>query len=242
MVDRLTPAERSWNMSRIRSADTAPEKTVRSLLHRRGFRFRLHPGKLPGKPDIVLPKHRAVAFVHGCFWHRHDGCRYTTMPATRSDWWLAKFSRNVARDRDVRTALETHPTSVEAASAVVAWWRTLGRQRGGVLNVAGSRESQVPGIQDRVQDILGLVLEAVDRTPRPEHRGRIVIMGGFVGDSAGGEFALKRFGETASEWVFTSDNPAYAPIRIAKAEVPAYPILGLAVYDLTRGARLATDA
>lgn len=107
MTDSLTPEKRSWNMSRIRSRDTTPERAIRSLLHRLGFRFRLHAKGLPGKPDIVLAKHRAVVLVHGCFWHRHPGCRYATTPGTRTDWWQTKFTRNVQRDAAVRAALET---------------------------------------------------------------------------------------------------------------------------------------
>ena len=75
MVDKLTKERRSWNMSRIRSKDTKPELIVRSLLHRMGFRFRVNRKDLPGKPDIVLPKYKIVIFVHGCFWHRHEGCK-----------------------------------------------------------------------------------------------------------------------------------------------------------------------
>jgi len=92
-------------MRRVRSVDTQPEIEVRSLLHRLGFRFRLHRKDLPGKPDIVLPKHRAVVFVHGCFWHRHRGCKRASTPATRRDYWLPKFERNVARDRKNRRDL-----------------------------------------------------------------------------------------------------------------------------------------
>ena len=99
MKDRLTKAERSWNMSRIRGKNTTPEKVVRSLLHRMGFRFRLHGSKLPGRPDIVLAKHRTVVFVHGCFWHRHRGCRNCTTPTNRREWWVAKLEGNAARDR-----------------------------------------------------------------------------------------------------------------------------------------------
>jgi DNA mismatch endonuclease (patch repair protein) len=106
MTDTLTPAQRSWNMSRIRSRDTSPEKTVRSLLHRLGFRFRLHAKKLPGHPDIVLARHRTVVFVHGCFWHRHPRCRFATTPGTRTAFWQTKFDRNVARDAAVRRALK----------------------------------------------------------------------------------------------------------------------------------------
>jgi DNA mismatch endonuclease, patch repair protein len=86
-------------MSRIRGKDTTPEKIVRSILHRAGYRFRLHVRRLPGNPDIVLPKHRTVVFVHGCFWHRHKGCKNCTTPTNRREWWLAKLNGNAARDR-----------------------------------------------------------------------------------------------------------------------------------------------
>ncbi len=86
-------------MRRVRSTNTTTEKKVRSLLHRLGFRFRLHRRDLPGKPDIVLRKYSTVVFVHGCFWHRHPGCPRTTIPATRQDYWLPKFEKTVDRDR-----------------------------------------------------------------------------------------------------------------------------------------------
>ena len=92
-------------MSRIRSKDTTPEKTVRSLLHRMGYRFRLHRNGLPGKPDIVLRKYRTVIFVHGCFWHRHEGCKGCTTPKTNIGFWQDKFSKNVERDRQAQAAL-----------------------------------------------------------------------------------------------------------------------------------------
>ena len=98
-MDKLNPAERSRNMARIRGKDTTPEKRVRSLLHRMGCRFRLHDARLPGKPDIVLPKHRAVIFVHGCFWHRHEGCKRATMPSNNREFWERKLSLNRKRDR-----------------------------------------------------------------------------------------------------------------------------------------------
>lgn len=94
MADVHTPEKRSFNMSRIRSKDTKPEMLVRKYLFAQGFRFRLHDKKLPGKPDIVLPKYKTVIFIHGCFWHGHEGCRYFVVPKTRTDWWLAKISRN----------------------------------------------------------------------------------------------------------------------------------------------------
>jgi DNA mismatch endonuclease, patch repair protein len=104
-VDRLTPEHRSWNMSRIRGRDTQPERAVRSALHRAGYRFRLHRKDLPGRPDIVLPKHRTVVFVHGCFWHRHPGCRFAYTPKSRADFWAAKFLANVERDQRNRRDL-----------------------------------------------------------------------------------------------------------------------------------------
>ena len=104
-MDRLTPEQRRRNMTSIRGRDTGPEMAVRRLLHAAGYRFRLHRRDLPGRPDIVLPGRRTVIFVHGCFWHRHAGCRYTTTPATRTEFWLEKFSRNVERDRRVEREL-----------------------------------------------------------------------------------------------------------------------------------------
>jgi DNA mismatch endonuclease, patch repair protein len=99
VTDTLTKAERSRNMAKIRGKDTGPERQVRSLLHRAGYRFRLHVKALPGKPDIVLPKHGAVVFVHGCFWHRHKGCKGATVPKSHQKFWAEKFARNVANDR-----------------------------------------------------------------------------------------------------------------------------------------------
>jgi len=99
MRDRLSRERRSWNMSRIRGKDTAPERVVRSLLHRMGYRFRLHGKKLPGRPDVVLPKYRAVVFVHGCFWHRHRGCGNCTTPTRNRRFWVEKLEGNAARDK-----------------------------------------------------------------------------------------------------------------------------------------------
>lgn len=85
-------------MSRIKGENTKPERVVRSFLHRQGYRFRLHRRDLPGNPDVVLPKHKTVIFVHGCFWHRHEGCRFAYTPKTRRDFWEEKFRTNVERD------------------------------------------------------------------------------------------------------------------------------------------------
>ena len=105
MTDIVDQQTRSRMMAGIRGKNTKPELALRRALHARGFRFRLHSGKVDGRPDLVLPKHHAVVFVHGCFWHRNEGCRYATVPATRSDFWRAKFDANVARDSAVRTRL-----------------------------------------------------------------------------------------------------------------------------------------
>lgn len=92
-------------MSGIRGTNTKPELALRRALHARGFRFRLHSSEVYGRPDLILSKFRAVIFVHGCFWHRHEGCRFTTSPSTRPEFWLAKFVANVARDSVVRARL-----------------------------------------------------------------------------------------------------------------------------------------
>lgn len=93
-MDRLSKKHRSWNMSQIRGKDTLPEKTVRSILHGLGYRFRIHRKDLPGKPDIVLPCFHTVIFVHGCFWHRHPGCKYAYTPKSRVEFWTNKFEQN----------------------------------------------------------------------------------------------------------------------------------------------------
>ena len=106
MVDVFTKAKRSEVMSRIRSKDTKPEKMIRSLLHRMGYRFRLHVKNLPGKPDIVLPKYKTVIFVHGCFWHRHPKCKYAYTPKSRIEFWGKKFADNIARLKIVKKELK----------------------------------------------------------------------------------------------------------------------------------------
>lgn len=100
-------------MRSIRGANTRPEMTVRRYLHATGLRFKLHDHRLPGRPDIVLPRYRVVVFVHGCFWHRHSGCRLATMPSTRPEFWSAKFAENVARD------------AATDARVAAAGWRSL---------------------------------------------------------------------------------------------------------------------
>jgi DNA mismatch endonuclease (patch repair protein) len=97
-MDHLRPAARSANMAKVKGKNTGPELLVRKALHAMGYRFRLHRRDLPGRPDIVLPRLRTVVFVHGCYWHRHADCNRASMPATRRDFWQAKFDRTVERD------------------------------------------------------------------------------------------------------------------------------------------------
>ena len=106
MADVFTPEKRSEVMSKIRSKNTRPEETVRKWLFNNGFRYRKNVAALPGKPDVVLPKYRAVIFVHGCFWHGHEGCKYFVVPKTRTEWWLAKIGRNREKDEESRAVLE----------------------------------------------------------------------------------------------------------------------------------------
>ena len=91
--------QRSRNMSAIKSKNTKPEIKVRKILHSMGYRFRLHRKDLPGSPDIVLPKYKTVIFVHGCFWHRHQNCKYASTPKTRQEFWNKKFNENINRDK-----------------------------------------------------------------------------------------------------------------------------------------------
>ncbi len=100
MADVHEPETRSYNMSQIQAKDSKPEMMVRKFLHANGFRYRLHVKDLPGKPDLVLPKYNSVIFVHGCFWHAHDGCKDFEIPKTRTEWWKNKLFGN--RERDVK--------------------------------------------------------------------------------------------------------------------------------------------
>ena len=99
MADVHTPEQRSYNMSRIHSKNTKPEELVRKFLFSRGFRYRKNDAKLPGKPDIVLPKYKAVIFVNGCFWHGHEGCRYFVWPKNNAEFWKEKITGNIQRDK-----------------------------------------------------------------------------------------------------------------------------------------------
>lgn len=107
MADVLTPEQRSFNMSRIRGKDTGIEVAVRKYLFSKGYRYRKNDARYPGKPDIVLPKYKTVIFIHGCFWHRHEDCRYATTPKTREEFWKSKFRKNVSNDRKHQEELES---------------------------------------------------------------------------------------------------------------------------------------
>lgn len=113
MSDVHSPATRSYNMSQIKGKNTKPEILVRQFLHAQGLRYRLHDKVLPGKPDLVLPKYKTVVFVHGCFWHKHEGCRYFVVPKTRTDFWLNKIGKNVVNDER------------QQAELVAAGWKVL---------------------------------------------------------------------------------------------------------------------
>lgn len=105
MADKISPERRSLNMAAIKSRNTKPEVAVRKLLHASGFRFRLHRKDLPGRPDIVLPRYKTAVFVHGCFWHQHEGCKLASKPSSRQEYWKAKFDRNAERDNNSLRAL-----------------------------------------------------------------------------------------------------------------------------------------
>lgn len=123
MADRLTTEQRRFNMSRVRSKGTAPEMTVRRILHAQGLRFRLHRTDLPGTPDIVLPRHRLAIFVHGCFWHGHH-CPLFRIPTTRPHFWAAKLEANRNRDAAARVDL------VKLGWRILCIWECAVRGRG----------------------------------------------------------------------------------------------------------------
>lgn len=140
-MDRFSEKQRSYVMSRVRSRDTKPEMVVRRYLHRNGFRYRLHEKNLPGKPDLVLPKYRSVVFVHGCFWHRHQGCPRATMPASRVRFWEEKFKKNLLRDRQNRAELASLKWKVW-----VIWECELASEEKRSLNLAKLREKVLQSV------------------------------------------------------------------------------------------------
>ena len=129
MADVHTPEQRSYNMSRIRGKNTKPEELVRKYLFSQGFRYRKNDARLPGKPDIVLPKYKTVIFVNGCFWHAHKGCRYFVWPKNNADFWKKKIKSNVVRD------IKNHQSLQNLGWKVVVVWECelKGKNRGNTL-------------------------------------------------------------------------------------------------------------
>jgi DNA mismatch endonuclease (patch repair protein) len=138
VVDKLTPERRSFNMSRIRGKDMKPELAVRRMIHAMGFRYRLHDGRLPGKPDLVFSSKRKVIFVHGCFWHQHSdsACRHGRRPKSNTGYWAKKLRRNVQRDAQHFAALE------EAGWQVLVVWEC------GVKDAASLKRSLLKFLRD----------------------------------------------------------------------------------------------
>lgn len=139
-MDKVSPEKLSWTMAQVKGRDTRPERVVRSILHAQGFRFRLQYGGLPGKPDVVLPKYRAAIFVHGCFWHRHEGCKRATTPSSNIEYWSVKFRRTIERDARNFASLK------EMGWRVVVVWECELRD---LASLADCLVSQIKGHGDR---------------------------------------------------------------------------------------------
>jgi DNA mismatch endonuclease (patch repair protein) len=159
MVDSLSPTARSERMSRIRSKDTKPELSLRKALHALGFRFRLGDKKLPGKPDIVLPRYRTLIFVHGCFWHRHEGCKVANTPKSNVEFWKEKFARNVSRDSRVMTDAQALGWSV-----LIAWECEV-----------NSRDKAAQTAAAMAQVIRGIALPGNSRSPSVAAGDRVLL-------------------------------------------------------------------
>ena len=139
MTDKISKERRSWNMSRICSSNTKPEIIMRSLLHHVGYRFTINGPlnkKLPGKPDIVLPRFKTVVFVNGCFWHGHENCKISRIPKTRTEWWKAKIGRNQERDAQANQVLSELGWQV-----VTVWECEIKENRDVVAKVRGHLNS-----------------------------------------------------------------------------------------------------
>lgn len=146
VIDIVDRRRRSELMANIRGWDTAPERAVRRIAHRMGLRFRLRRRDLPGRPDLVLPKHRLAVFVHGCFWHQHEGCQYAHIPKTRTGYWKLKFTRNVMRDKENEESLRSLGWRV-----VVVWECEVGDEDGVGKRLRAAIRSNVssPGREKR---------------------------------------------------------------------------------------------
>ena len=140
MADVHTPEQRSYNMSQIRGKNTKPEELVRKFLFSQGFRYRKNDPRLPGKPDIVLPKYKTVVFVNGCFWHGHEGCRYFVWPKNNAEFWKAKISGNIQRDAQCVRLLKEQGWNV-----IVVWECELKK---------ANREATLIGLEARLKQML----------------------------------------------------------------------------------------
>lgn len=140
MADVHTPEQRSYNMSQIRGKNTKPEEIVRKYLFSQGFRYRKNDPRLPGKPDIVLPKYKTVVFVNGCFWHGHEGCRYFVWPKNNAEFWKAKISDNIQRDAQC-----IHLLKAQGWNVIVIWECELKK---------ANREATLIGLETRLKQML----------------------------------------------------------------------------------------
>lgn len=164
-ADVLTPEQRRWVMSQIKGKDTKPEILMRRGLHRRGLRYKLHQANMPGKPDMVFPKYRAVVFVHGCFWHGH-GCSLFKWPKTRAAFWKAKINRNIERDREVRIALKTAEWRV-----IVIWECALrGKYRRALPGVLHDTEAYIRHGREFIAEIAENNIRQRDTMDTPQQR------------------------------------------------------------------------
>ena len=155
MSDVLTPEQRHRNMAAIHSVSTKPELKLRNALWHLGFRYKVNDKRLPGKPDIVLPKYRTAIFVHGCFWHGHKGCKDSHAPNTNTDYWMSKITRNQQRDQDVWRQLEAKGWSV-----LIIWeceLKTIRLQKTIDVTVAAIRQNGES--HRRAQDLKRLIRE-----------------------------------------------------------------------------------
>lgn len=142
MADVVSKAVRSQIMSRIRGKNTEPELRVRRVVLRMGYGVRLHAANLPGRPDIVLQRHQIAIFVHGCFWHRHQGCRFAARPATRRAFWITKFRQNMARDRRVAGQLR------RSGWSVITIWECMTRDEARLRSSLKGRISRVRRLKE----------------------------------------------------------------------------------------------
>ena len=120
MADRITPEQRSRNMQQVHGKDTKPEVYIRRLLFSDGYRYRIHSNHVPGHPDIWMKKYNTAIYVHGCFWHRHEGCKYASVPSSNSEFWNDKFMKNITRDQEVKKSL-----SKKNIKCLVIWECTI---------------------------------------------------------------------------------------------------------------------